>query len=107
MATAERWPNGIGWDIGDSEVRDLMTRLRAFVPVQPRHELRNVRVSCFATAERLVEIPQHRVMDFPLGTDPVWAVGRTREAGQLREDACGVCYPAPPMECGQLALELP
>lgn len=63
MNGIEAWPNGIGWDVGDAEVRDLGNRLRAFVPADDG--------SCL-------------VCDVPLGTDPFVAVAICREQGVIR-----------------------
>jgi hypothetical protein len=54
---ASEWPNKIGWDVpttwGMAEVRDLVTKLRVFVPLADYH-------AC--------------VCDVPLGTPPARAV---------------------------------
>jgi hypothetical protein len=37
--TAERWPNGLGWDVGDAEIRDCVSFYRVFVPTTPEDGL--------------------------------------------------------------------
>jgi len=62
-----KWPNGIGWDYGRAEVRDCVSFLRVFVPMNSRPK----------------QPDRHRRMDFPLGTDPVMAVALCAKEGSI------------------------
>jgi len=70
MATARLWPNGLGWDVGRAEVRNIVKALRAFVPMR---EIKFQRAT-------------HKCMDFPLGTDPVECVEECRKHGVVYLD---------------------
>ena len=88
----ERWPNRLGWNYyvehGTAEVRDLGTRLRALVPATPRREWRE-------QLGREILIPQHRICDFPIGTDPLSAVRECVGSGLLRDDDAPLSEPVP------------
>lgn len=76
---AKLWPNGIGWDIGLSEVRNCGKFLRAFVPVNPETGIHISTGKKFST-------DRHKRMDFPLGSDPVLCVKKCREQGTIFYD---------------------
>ncbi len=63
---AHQWPNKLGWNVGQAEVRDLVTKLRVFTPVRGQTD-------------------SHKVADVALGTDPVLAVQLCRKKGLLVE----------------------
>jgi hypothetical protein len=67
----KQWPNKLGWNIGRAEVRDCVSFLRAFVPLQSRRGFPD----------------RHRRMDFPIGTDPIMAVMVCAQDGTIHEDS--------------------
>jgi hypothetical protein len=79
MATAKQWSNRLGWDVGQAEVRDLGSKLRAFVSMRP---LRSP--SVFRGREITTE--RYQVCDFPLGTDPSACVELTRKYGLVCDE---------------------
>ena len=73
------WPNKMGFDVGDAEVRVLSDKLRAFVPTKAKLG-RSVRDGKFIRTERF------RVMDFSMSTRPETCVEVCRAIGKVVED---------------------
>jgi len=80
---AGQWPNKLGWDVhtahGTAEVRDLVTRLRCFVPLAPTREWH-------PDTQKWATIDRCRVLDLPLGTPPEDCVATCGLRGVTVED---------------------
>lgn len=80
---ARRWANKMGWDVptryGLAEVRNLVTKLRVFVPVSARWEWSERR-------QKWIKIPRYRFFDVAPGTDPVEAVMTCQQRGEVKEE---------------------
>jgi hypothetical protein len=70
---AKQWPNGLGWDVGAAEVRNCVTHLRVFAPINP-----------LSVGKQRIE--RHKRLDVPAGVSPVAAVVACRVVGDIRED---------------------
>ena len=77
---AKRWPNGLGWDVGQAEVRNMVKHLRVFVPIEPEYCGISLRT------HRPVYRDRHKRLDVPLGTGPVIAVEQCKDIGIVHYD---------------------
>lgn len=96
--TAERWPNGIGWNVFASitvdgepvkvegaEVRDCVSSLRVFLPYTDPDEPANIDL--------------FKACDVPVGTDPIIAVMVCANAGRVFDTFVSGVVPFVPALC--------
>jgi len=77
---ANPWPNGLGWDIGETcEVMDgtASIPMRCRITLSDRHETNDT--------GRRVCIQRIKYGEFPLGTDPLECYRATRRTGKTIE----------------------
>ncbi len=89
---AERWPNKLGWNVGNADVRDIVRALRVNVPIPSRKEWRQYPLTGYP---RYVYIERYKVCDVPLGTDPVIAVKLCSDHGLICEIGQPICDEIP------------
>lgn len=77
--TFKAWPNKMGFDVGNAEVRDLSDRLRAFVPIKPK-------IEAAMRDDKVIRTERFRVMDFSMSTRPETCVELCRTYGKVVED---------------------
>jgi hypothetical protein len=83
-----QWPNKLGWDVGTptdiehdtyATVAQYCGGLIAAVPANDKVEVNKA-------MGRTIRRPRHRIMKFPLGTDPLMAVLACNLEGELQYD---------------------